>query len=107
MENRRTTKGAELRTHCVSSRLNPDELDLLDTRRGKYARGEYLRMAFLHELPPQPPPEINREAWQNLSKVSGNLATIATAMRGGEHIELEEILTELKEFRRQLIGLKT
>ncbi len=63
-------------------------------------------MAFLKELPPPAPPEINREAWANLAKVTGNLATLATAMRAGEHINFEEINNELKEFRNQLIGLK-
>lgn len=105
-DKRRNTDTQKIRNHCVSCRMNPEELQLLDDRRGKYARGEYLRMAFLKELPPQPPPEINRKAWANLAKVTGNLATLATAMRAGGHVDLEEITQELKEFRNQLIGMK-
>jgi hypothetical protein len=86
--------------------LNKDELALLDNRRGKYTRGEYLRRSFLRSLPRSPPPEINREAWLALSKVAGNIATIATAMRTGEYIPLDQIKAEIEAFRRELIGVE-
>ena len=105
-ESRRNREPSEKRTHCVSCRMNDSEIAVLDQRRGKYARGEYLRLAFNSALPPAAPPAINREAWLALSKVAGNLATMAVAMRGGEYIPLDEIKAEIEDFRRQLIGVK-
>lgn len=96
----------DLRGHCVSVRLNPDELARLDAERGAYRRGEWLRRVWLGSVPPAPVPPINREAWFALSKVAGNLATIATAMRGGEYVELSKINAEVAAFRNALIGVK-
>ncbi len=105
-EQRRNYGSSELRTHCVSVRMNAKELADLDDRRGKYARGEYLRLAFAKKLPPPAPPEINRKAWVELSKSTGNLATLATAMRDGEYISLDDITSAVTDFRRQLIAAK-
>ncbi len=105
-EIRRNQDKGQLRTHCVSSRLSKEEIALLDERRGKYARGEYLRLAFLRSLPPAPVPAINREAWLALSKVAGNLETLATAMRGGEYIPLDQIKEAVEDFRMELIGVE-
>lgn len=106
MESRRNREPSELRSHCVSCRMNDSEIAQLDARRGKYARGEYLRLALNSALPPPAPPEINREAWVTLAKAAGNLATMATAMRGGEYVPLDEITTAIADFRRELIGAK-
>ncbi|MEF6206920.1 ATP-binding protein, partial [Escherichia coli] len=40
----------EVRTHCVSVRLNEEELSILDSKRGPYKKGEWLRMASLNKL---------------------------------------------------------
>lgn len=104
-EIRRNQEPEKKRRHCVSCRMNEDELHELDQRRGKYTRGEYLRLALFSSLPPAAPPSLNREAWLALSKVAGNLATIATAMRGGEYMPLDEIRAEVEEFRHKLIGV--
>jgi len=95
------------RDHCVSVRLNPGELDQLDLQREKVSmqRGEYLRAAALHKLPPTIP-ELNREAWADLGRALGNLSTIATAMRGGDYRALEEIQAAVKDLRSSLIGVK-
>ncbi|MCL6327835.1 hypothetical protein EXT52_21905 [Pectobacterium polaris] len=61
-----------LRSHCVSVRLNDEELSLLNEKRGRHRKGEWLRMAFLHNLPPVIPP-INLEAWKTLSEISQKL----------------------------------
>jgi hypothetical protein len=52
------------RGHTVSVRLNDAELARLDSQRDavQMQRGEYLRAAALHRLPPTIP-EVNREAW--------------------------------------------
>lgn len=42
----------EIRHHCISVRLNEEELILLDRKRGQYKKGEWLRMASLNKLPP-------------------------------------------------------
>lgn len=50
-----------LRTHCISVRLNEKELDILNSQRKIYSKGEWLRMSFLQNLPPVVP-TINTEA---------------------------------------------
>ncbi len=65
-----------LRSYCISVRLNNEELSLLNTKRGRYRKGEWLRMASLQKLPPIIP-AINTEAWKALSEISQNLNRIA------------------------------
>ena len=104
MKRGRKPKTPELkRQHCVSSRFNTDELARLDEARGQMQRGEYLRSAAFGQLP-QPIPAINLQAWQVLSKVAGNLATLATAMRGGEYAHLDEIQHAVDALRLALIS---
>lgn len=92
------------RNHCVSTRLNDSELTQLDSQRGSMARGEYLRCAALDELPPTIP-EINREAWAELSRAASNLNQIAKAYNiDTRHSDWESVTKTLKEFRAALIG---
>jgi hypothetical protein len=94
----------EKRTHTVSVRLNPAELEQLDKAREpvNLQRGEYLRCAALDQLPPTIP-EINRKAWLELSKSAANLNQIAKKLNEGDQVEAEEIAKELKSFRMGLI----
>lgn len=94
---------AELRTFCVSCRLNPVELSILDEFRGKRQRGEALRMMALQNLP-APPPAINIVAWCELSKASANLNQTAHKLNAGESLQINEIRAELEAFRAALIG---
>jgi hypothetical protein len=64
------------RTHCVSVRLNDEELNILNTKRGKMKQGEWLRCAALDKLPPNIP-EPNITKWQELAKAANNLNQIA------------------------------
>lgn len=64
-----------LRIHCVSVRLNNAELSKLNTLRGDYAKGEWLRMASLQKLPTIVPP-INVEAWKTLGEINQKLNRI-------------------------------
>ena len=80
----------EVRTHCVSVRLNEEELSILDSKRGPYKKGEWLRMASLNKLPPVLP-EINREAWVKL---------------GSKSPDSELTRTELFALRRQIKTLR-
>ncbi|MDM3359263.1 ATP-binding protein [Citrobacter sp. Cb004] len=90
----------ERRTHCVSVRLNKKELIILDSKRGQYKKGEWLRMASLNKLPPVLP-EINREAWIKLGRLSQDLNHLS------EHLcskspDSELTRTELFALRRQI-----
>lgn len=58
-----------LRIHCISIRLNKEELALINTRRGDKSKGEWLRMASLNQLPPVVP-AINVETWKLLGEIS-------------------------------------
>lgn len=71
-----------LRTHCVSVRLAPAELAELDSQRGPYRRGEWLRLAWQRALPPAPPPELNRRAWAELARAAANLNQLAHHLNG-------------------------
>lgn len=95
------------RSHCVSVRLNKAELDRLDNQRQRVnmKRGEYLRASSLHVLP-SIIPEINRQAWLDLGRSLGNLATVSSAMRGGDYVLLNEVERTVRELRQQLIGIR-
>lgn len=65
-----------LKTHCVSVRLNNAELRKLNTLRGDYAKGEWLRMASLQKLPTVVPP-VNIDTWKTLGEINQKLNRIA------------------------------
>lgn len=94
----------ERRTHCVSVRLNDAELKKLDGVRGKFQRGEWLRMAALDELPPSIP-EVNRDMWVKLARSAANLNQIAHHLNAREAVEVEEIQAALAAFRMALLGV--
>jgi len=68
-------------------------------------QSEYLRFASFNKFPPVIP-EVNYKLDFVLSKVAGNLATIAGAMRGGEYVHLKEIMVAVNDFRRVITGVK-
>jgi len=100
-------KGAgELRSVCVACRLTESEADALDAGRPDgMSRGEWLRHRALSRQLPRPIPEINRQAWRDLARAAGNLATVATAMRGGDYVEVADIKRVLADVRNGLIGI--
>lgn len=96
------------RTHCVSVRLNGDELNQLDNYRGKMARGEWLRCAGLDRLPAIIP-EPNIEKWQELARAASNLNQIAKILNGYRGItdqQFEPVRKALVEFRDSLLRMK-
>lgn len=99
----------ELRTHCVSVRLNKNELIKLNAIRGSYNKGEWLRMSFLKTLPPVVP-TINTEAWRKLSDISQKLNCIALHIDSKSkdsqltHTELFAVRRLIKELRQHLIN---
>jgi len=96
----------QLRQKRLSVYVTDSELVAIQiqARQVQMAPPAYLRAAGLNILPPTIP-EINRQAWATLAKAAGNLATISTAMRGGEYIQLEELRIAVNEFRQALIGV--
>ena len=93
----------ERREHCVSVRVNVAELATLDSRRGVFQRGEWLRMAALDKLPPTVP-AINAQAWAELARAAANLNQIARALNQGEKVERGGLRDQLNQFRAALIG---
>ncbi|HAW0405091.1 TPA: hypothetical protein JLJ34_000043 [Escherichia coli] len=97
-----------LRIHCISVRLNNEELQLLNIKRGDKSKGEWLRMAFLHTSP-FIIPEINVEAWKALSDISQKLNRIAIHIDGKSkdsqltHTELFAVKRQLEELRHNLL----
>ncbi|MEL4889431.1 hypothetical protein N6P31_20765 [Pectobacterium betavasculorum] len=97
-----------LRCHCVSVRLNNEELTLLNEKRGRHRKGEWLRMAFLHNLPPVIPP-VNLEAWKTLGEVSQKLNKLVIHLdnKGNgsslSKTELFAVKRQIAELRQQLI----
>lgn len=97
-----------LRTHCISVRLNQDELQLLNTKRGDKSKGEWLRLAFLENLPVAVP-AINIEAWKSLSEISQKLnklvAHLDNKSQGNSltQTELFAVKRQISELRMKLI----
>lgn len=96
------------RRHCVSVRLSEAELARLDAKRGRWARGEWLRMAFLDKLNPQLP-NLNAQAYSELARSASNLNQIAKHLNesGGREVleaEIQKIIHALHDFRVSLIA---
>ncbi|MEI7286417.1 hypothetical protein [Pectobacterium carotovorum] len=97
-----------LRSHCVSVRLNNEELSLLNERRGSHRKGEWLRMAFLHNLPPVIPP-INLEAWKTLGDISQKLNRLVAHLDSKSNdsslsqTELFAVKRQISELRQHLL----
>lgn len=103
----------DLREHCVSVRLNQSELLRLDGLRGPLQRGAWLRLAALERAKiPSQVPEINRQAWSDLAKLSANLNQAQAAVNSGLQSPYpDELFTELREsvrkLRQALLGLES
>ena len=100
------------RDHTVSVRLNAGELSRLDSLRAGVVmqRGEYLRAAALHQLPPTIP-AINREAWAAMARVAGNLNQYQTAINEGRAYKyppgfLDGLRGMVGLLRRDMLGVR-
>lgn len=97
-----------LRHFCISVRLNQTELELLNHRRGKHKKGEWLRLTFLNHTPTNIP-LVNVEAWKMLSDISQKLNRIAIHIDGKSkdskltHTELFAVKRLLAELRNNLL----
>lgn len=98
-----------LRTHCVSVRLNNAELSKLNTLRGNYAKGEWLRMASLQKLPTIVP-TVNINTWKILGEINQKLNRIALHIDSKSedskltHTELFAVKRQLTELRQNLLS---
>ena len=98
-----------VRSYCVSVRLNVEELQLLNIKRGSYKKGEWLRMASLQRLPPAIP-AINTKAWKALTEISQKLNRIAANIDGKSkdthltHTDLFAVKRQLEELRTNLLS---
>jgi hypothetical protein len=90
--------------------FSDDELAALDHRRGGRSRGQWLREAGLGELPALVP-ELNREAWVDLSRVAGLLGRYVVAIEVGNAKGMpSSVVTELRDqvqqLRNDLLGIQ-
>ena len=98
----------QLRSHCVSVRLNDAELKLLNEKRGRHRKGEWVRLALIEKLPVTVPP-INLEAWKSLSEISQKLNKLVAHLDNKSHgssltqTELFAVKRQISELRMKLI----
>lgn len=97
-----------VRNYCVSVRLNIEELQLLNIKRGSYKR-RVASNGFLQRLPPAIP-AINTKAWKALTEISQKLNRIAAHIDGKSkdshltHTELFAVKRQLEELRTNLLS---
>lgn len=104
----RVTPENEKRKHAVTCRLTDEEAERVDRIRGAITRGEWLRRAALSK-PPRTIPELNRQAWLELSRLAGNLNQLARAVNEGRGRDLPQVDFEglrglIQRLRLELIG---
>jgi hypothetical protein len=98
------------RTHMVMVRFNVAELERLNTLRGLFgmSKSEYLRSRALSDVMTKgfKVPELNRQAWIELSRAASNLNQIAHHLNAtqAEELGIAEISQALSHFRESLIG---
>lgn len=101
-----------LRNYCVSVRFNKEELELLNEKRGSTKKGEWLRMALLHRLPPIVPP-INIKAWKCFGDLSHKLNRILVHLDNKSSssqltkTEIFVIQRQIRELRQKLISVNS
>ncbi len=88
----------------MSVRLNNEELTLLNEKRGRHRKGEWLRLSLLNTVPGVVP-AINIEAWRSLADLSQKLNKIVFHLdnkSAGSHLTK----TELFAVKRQISDLR-
>lgn len=106
----RATPENEKRKHAVTCRLTDDEKTKVDQLRGAITRGEWLRRAALGK-PPRMIPELNRQAWVELARLTANLNQLARAVNEGKRdlpqVDFESLRELTQQLRLELIGGKS
>ncbi|WP_227318675.1 hypothetical protein [Cedecea davisae] len=107
--NEATYSREQLRSHCVSVRLSNEELTLLNEKRGRHHKGEWLRLSFLNKFPAVVP-AINIEAWKSLGEMSQKLNRLIVHLDSksqGSYMtqtELFAVKRQISELRLHLIA---
>ena len=105
---------SEQRRRRVSVYLTEAEYAYLRERAGSPERvPAWLRDAGMQRKQRESIPELNREAWAHLGKVTGGLNSVAKAAREGHVLEwthhdrelVEGLLRQIKALRAELIGV--
>lgn len=94
----------------ITVRLNPEELKMLDQKRGIVPRSTFFRKKLIHAKIPVGVPPINRQAYTETARWASNLNQIARFLNAYDGDEIpsqgvREIYAYLKKFRAKLIGL--
>lgn len=86
-----------LRRYSVTVRLNEVELNKVNQSRGQLSRSCWLRSSALQQLPPSVP-EINKEAWQELTGSLQKLNNLTSFLlrRGEDAQPLSQEVSALK-----------
>lgn len=86
-----------LRKHSVTVRLNEVELSKVNQFRGQLSKSCWLRSSALKQLPPSVP-EINKEAWQELTGSLQKLNDLTSFLlrRGEDAQPLSQEVSALK-----------
>jgi len=86
-----------LRKHSVTVRLNEVELSKVNQSRGQLSKSCWLRSSALKQLPPSVP-EINKEAWQDLTGSLQKLNDLTSFLlrRGEDAQPLSQEVSTLK-----------
>lgn len=85
--------------------MNPAELAILDSKRGKYARGEWLRMSCLDKLPPQLQVR-DVELYNSLNKTLGAIGAIIKTDRNltpDQEQNLDNLKNLIYDFQSSII----
>jgi len=92
------------RVHCVSTRLNDEELEELKRRKGDIPYGVYIRQTVLGR-PPKQVPEVNRKAYAETARWASALNQIARKLNMNEDVDITKIRHALNVFRQKLLGI--
>lgn len=91
--------------HCISVRLSPEELEKIDSARGKIPRGTWCRKALLGK-PIAVVPAVNRDINSLCGRWAGILNQMARGINSGVQPDVEQAREALKKFRAVLMGIE-
>jgi hypothetical protein len=94
----------EIRSFRVAAWLTREEAQHLDEKRGRKAKGEWLREAAFGAAVAVPP-KINMQVWASLGHGLSNLNQIARHLNSGRSIEQKALETEISAIRDKLLGI--
>ena len=98
---------ADLRTHCISVRLNDDELKKLIEAKGGFAKGEALRLMSFTNMPAQIP-AINSNSWASLARTTANLNQLLKMIHTAKSEDwqmIKQAVDEVQQLRKKLLAV--